>query len=938
MVTKYANTITHASTCWNSNGVWQIPYKAWDDRDNLKGNEGYAICNRTLGSIATASGTYNTPAPLDLTDFQFDIPEGATIEKIVVHYSHRKISMSSSAAYPKINAPTITLLNTGKTATGVAPPTSYTANTVEFTGVTRTQINSSNFGVRFSYPKNTSTNTGRLALGNVYIEVVYTAPQITLKGTIPSKVVVGQSLTLHAEVTKSNSVEYDPSIRIHIPEELKYLRLTSGVGTITPNSMTQITWNSTMKAAPTTNTADIAFQALTKGNYTIQFEDTVSGKTYNLAYTVVEVTDSISSGIAEGYLEGESNSYNIVVKTNEAGVTNRTVKVLLPADTTLENWTYLQSEFDATRQSHSEGSLFVFSADISNGSRTIPLKPIFNVAGYYTEKIWIGTKQYLSTNFYVRSNSLGRLGFARVRVPDEVTSGMGNNQKYVFSSVVRNNPLNIEYIGTDNARNLRIGVFNADESNLNNETDFLSLVTWSRGMAGTNWTEKSVSFKYYENYPLYLVFSQEYEGDMNYNVSQFEFTEPLLVESQFASEVISNKPYLYPPTALLANDDYAVAELEQGEETTPVIVYEWAHGGVFDLTNLRLQGIICSMDYVTSYNIELQVELAINNGEKTGYRNITLKKGSGTIDLGGSYDLFGLKPSDFRSSISTLEIRISVLNPYNNKTTVEINNVQLTLNYMQVADLGNGFIVDGERSEDYGIYLHELDHDWGAEHDVSEYSVPGTDKVIYARMNIDKKEIEITFSIDACDVEETVPLLDRILAKFANKREPLSNKPYPKSIIFDHMPDRRFWYILEKPFDGELNADMYEGSIKLTIPDGTAEAIHETVTGSTGQTNGIYKVMPVIELLNNADGEISLKENIQGLTFTVLNDKIKSGASIILDNANRSVLCYNPGSKTAIDLTHSVAYNSDYFFLQGAYQFTSETSTIVSVSYHERLS
>ena len=109
-ITAYATRVAHSPEFVMN----REPWKHWDDLDNLKGN-GIAYCTRKGNGtpIATRSGTYNTPAPITLTGFNFNFQQGTIIEKVIVHYSHQKYTMSSQTAYPVFAGPRITLLGTG---------------------------------------------------------------------------------------------------------------------------------------------------------------------------------------------------------------------------------------------------------------------------------------------------------------------------------------------------------------------------------------------------------------------------------------------------------------------------------------------------------------------------------------------------------------------------------------------------------------------------------------------------------------------------------------------------------------------------------------------------------------------------------------------------------------------------------------------------------
>ena len=147
-ITKYANSISQTTG---------TVYSSFTGLANLK--------NGSDGSLATTSDVKgkstnpNRPSTLSFTNFGFNLPTGAEVTKVVVTYRQKKGGSCN------IGSPTISLLGvSGFSATGVAPSkTSLTTSSKAFTGsaLTRTIVNSSSFGVKVNYPKNSGTGTGR---------------------------------------------------------------------------------------------------------------------------------------------------------------------------------------------------------------------------------------------------------------------------------------------------------------------------------------------------------------------------------------------------------------------------------------------------------------------------------------------------------------------------------------------------------------------------------------------------------------------------------------------------------------------------------------------------------------------------------------------------------------------------------------------------------
>ena len=159
-----ASIIKYAGTISQTTGT---VYSSFSNLANLK--------NGSDGSLATTSDVKgkstnpNRPSTLSFTNFGFNLPTGAEVTKVVVTYRQKKGGKCS------IGAPTISLLGvSGFSATGVAPSkTKLTTSSKTFTGsaLTRTIVNSSSFGVKVNYPKNSGTGTGTISLSYVNIKV-----------------------------------------------------------------------------------------------------------------------------------------------------------------------------------------------------------------------------------------------------------------------------------------------------------------------------------------------------------------------------------------------------------------------------------------------------------------------------------------------------------------------------------------------------------------------------------------------------------------------------------------------------------------------------------------------------------------------------------------------------------------------------------------------
>lgn len=936
MPTNYASSITFIPKSSSNH------YQNWYNTDNLKKSASKATCGLS-GSIYTViggkNGSWPTPSPLTLTGFNFDLANGTKVEKVIVHYAQQKHSMSSSqglSTFPSFSGAKFTLIGTDKSLTGVAVPTSYTHSTLTFEGITVEQINSPNFGLKIEYPKNGNTNTGLISLGDVCIEVVVSVPRLTVNATTPTtKLVKGSMFEVEFEVTRLEAINVSPVCEIRYDQGLTYQSKTSGVGALTAGDPNTFLWNSTYTSG-NTNKIKLKFKAEAEGIQKLVIYDTITNKQYTLSITVVNYTTTVSTTLNASktpYKIHEEVMYDIVVKTTNPDLETQPLTVELPLGTTITNLSSLKTTNNAKTTSSASKITLTLNANILKGQSTVSIKATFAQSGYLTQNILISNVSVNQTTFIVQSTNFGKLGFTRVRLPQSITELMGDKIEYVLCTVARHAQKGSDTI-TDYINNLRVGVFNYDDSLTSNEDTFIKNVDWSNDITTKNFTLYENRFVYDENCPVYFVYSHDYTGDPVREKLNFDFTEPILIEYDDYKTLLGYMDFPKPIKNLLGDGDYASCTIQPQSSTATISLYEYDSGGLFDMPEFICQGIQISGNYTTSHDIE--IALNINVGSDTGYRNKTLPKGSGEFKVGNRYDLFGLKPHDFRDKLHDILVYLTVNNPYPEEVLIELNNINITFTYFLMESQGYGFTVDGERSEEYGIYFNEFDYNVGTKNELKMYHIPGTDETIAYRMNIDDKEISLEVSIDDCDIEESALLVDKLVQLFTNDRTTLTNKPIPKSIIFDVLNDRQFWWIRKDEIDSTWEYGGFEGKIKLVIPSGTAELIEPTITGSSGTNQGVAAALPEITVIAKQEKEIHITERYRDQKVILEDDNIEVGDTILIDNKNRHAILKKQNSTENMDITQSINYDTTWFSLINEYLIESDDAIIVSVEYHEQ--
>ena len=139
---------------------------------------------------------------------------------------------------------------------------------------------------------------------------------------------------------------------------------------------------------------------------------------------------------------------------------------------------------------------------------------------------------------------------------------------------------------------------------------------------------------------------------------------------------------------------------------------------------------------------------------------------------------------------------------------------------------------------------------------------------------------------------------------------------------------------MEEPFDVDTEITDYNIKAQLTIPSGTSYSLYDTVTNTTGNANGLAAVNPIITV-RPSDVNIQITESNSGQTFNIAYTGDWNDHTVEIDCEDRKVYLIK-GEDERIDISKYADYNSDWFRLDGEYEFSSVNCTILSVIFNER--
>ena len=261
-ITRTPNTIRQSS------GSNYVMFSGYNNLKNTSAST-YAISSTPIKKKSASSG--NRPATVSVSNFKAQVPANAVVKKIVVHYRHsrRAVCKSGNNDVPcassntdnrcNIPAPTISILNTNLSKKGQAPYAKINnktygklANTLTFENLylDASVVNSSNFGVKINYPKNSNEQTGYVLLTYLYVDIYYDAPSFTLTAQDASadKTYNKSEYHLRVNLSDKNTTRKASNINISVPTGLSYTGF-KGNGRITTVGASGLIWVPDMRAS-----------------------------------------------------------------------------------------------------------------------------------------------------------------------------------------------------------------------------------------------------------------------------------------------------------------------------------------------------------------------------------------------------------------------------------------------------------------------------------------------------------------------------------------------------------------------------------------------------------------------------------------------------------------------------------------------------------------
>ena len=960
-LTKYAGTVSQ-TTGGN--------YRSFSDLSNVKNavENSWAVSN---GNIKGKSSSPNRPSTVSCTNFSFNLATGREVSKVTVQYRHKKTGSLS------IGAPTITLLGvSGKSGKGVAPTTSMTTSTKSFTGLTRTQVNSSSFGVKIDYPANTNSSEGTVSISYIRIIVEYKVPSYALTLKKVSGGYNEETYTVQATISNNALTSYNPSCTLTAPTGFSFTDF-SGTGEYTMVSPTTISWNPKFTSKVPSSTAlfkfdvDVTYpsgQSSYTGTFTLS--ESLYSSSKSLSATITERPPTPSEEDDDSYtpiITDDNSNPNLITwikcKVNEeiqtylSNLSGQNIFFAFPCNYNGEIQDY---EGNSPIKWEFNGNWYVISKKVQGeyysyyySSRLSPLQctstGLYVIQGFPTigagedpYSVYENTPPTLEVHFECipDEEDLSTPFFTILEPSEEEMNRLGDGYTYIAQADINHNTEDT-YI-RDWYKNNRIGIFN---NNIENISDYTALTDsqiidnalyWSKETGGLNeYNSVECEFTYDSDYPLYVIITGDYpEAETyGYDMGTIKHTEPSIIEKAVYNGREQNGTYPVPIEALLDGEDIATLQLAKDQTSQGVVLYDFPVDETISTNDkLAIRGLQVRANIEATDNLVIQAQLHSPTGE-VGNRSILVDSNDEEIVIGGLGDLWGFTTLQM-THLELWQLELSVANIITQSdSSILFNNVEIIF-YLETVEKQEITIkVDDEDIAYYGAFIETVKIPEGLNTDTSFLSIDGTDTNDAYRQNIREKTITIEFNLSNCELQTSTDMLRQLTKLFVNEKDQY-NRPIPKRIQFSHYPNDYFEYIMEEPFDVNTEITDYTIKAQLTVPSGTSYSLYDTVTNTTGNANGLAAVNPIITI-RPSDVNIQITESNSGQTFNIAYTGDWNDHNVEIDCEDRKVYLLQ-GEDTRIDISKYADYNSDWFRLDGEYDFSSVNCTILSIIFNER--
>lgn len=915
----------------------------WTNHTNIKANN-----NNYAYSSISKTKKYS-PQALFAWNFSFGIPLYAKINSITPTIQQARGAAYRTSTKPKVYLALGSTSSSAFASANIAlQTTTWTNRAVTFkNSISPSQINGLQVRVKYG-AHNGGSYDGycRSMVRRVYVTVNYTLPTFTLKSSVDKiSSSLGSDFLFKLDLSNVNKVipaGQNPQVTVTLPSSISFQQIEEGSGSVNYDSSTNtLVWSSELENYSDTITLRLRGETVTEtATISSTITNMLSEATIPIASSSIKITKpsyTFTSNIKKYGTTNEEIEYDIVVKSDspydeyinteeEQQLTIRDFIITNPSNftntiLTTENGTITDNVWSAKFNNDLTATLHVKTTPVlsPNERVTVTSQSIARDENEPSSKTF---------TYVILDGQLISLPTTKYQLSNTILDRLENGEEYYFTvyAKITDTSNTIQ----DLEKNLRVVFNNFDEDGISSEN-----CIWSEHITTLDtFTKIQIPFTYNSDYPITIFFTGQYEEFMDIEACSLIFSEPQ-IDPKFEYEKLNHKNNFPLPVHNIiteTNNSYInIAPLEE----TPHLVFKVDWLDIQEIDNFLIQGIQikADVDFVSGDSVIVYFKVSDNN-ESTS-KSIILNEFNQTLKTGGKFDFWELSTYDF--DLEKLKFELYISNPNNSISELYLKNLLVSIFYKENTNCETGFSINNTHSDIFNVFLTDWVANPGTKNNLKYSQMDGSDENFAYRTSIAQDEISLTFLIQGEDKEESLMYLEAFSDLLQNNKN-YQNTPILNSIILDDLPDRQYKYILEEKIEAKHTYGSFECTAKLKIVNGIGEYLVDTVTGNIGNYEGVKKTPAIIQLIVTANDNIELteQENNQSMKLYRMTDEatpqsLFSVGDIITINSNTRQITVN---NTAYDKSR-IDYDSDWFILDGKYNFICENATVQLVKFRE---
>lgn len=860
------------------------------------------------------------------------------------------------------------------------------------------ELNSNDFGVKIDYPTNSNDNEGYIRIYYVQIVIEYRTANFTLQTVQSTGEYNGDNYTISITCNNINNTRIAPTVTIDAPLGFS-LKEFRGKGKFVTVSARTFTWTPKIGLNVGSDVITLIFEA----NVSFSGSSESTTARFNASESIGSHSTSKTVTILKTRPVDPTVDDVPDEPVAEPSITEEETEPTNPVVISLEPSQLFDFELDIFEEYE---SVRLFCCSISNGyfdewnlnnlssvmrrydrsTGATSFQTYTNLS--YTKEMYQGKTRYAiqieTTGTYtlvitpsssdltvlgvvyleIRPYGIGNPAITVLTPTQEELNRLGNGYNYTVESMLK--LTSDEGYVRDWTNNFRIAVFNnAIKENIstfrikNEDDEYEDIIVdttdydcltplelfnhaeyWSSQITKPNeYQNIEVKFPYNKEYPLHVLII----GDCINKPSTVNFTEPVIVETDYYNGRTKNGLYPIPILDLIGEDTTSEISIEALGQSDTLIFYDFPLSANFGtneeivVRGLALEGLTDS----NTDNLRLSANL-VNNQNESKQRSVILDEFESVnftdneFKIGQVGDSWGFKPSEIQN-LEDWEVHLLLSNVLNDfDAHAFMGEIRFIVYYEEIVTQNIKCFVECEDLGYYSAFITNVTIPEGLKTDTDYITVDGTDVNDPYRQNIRGKTIEIEFDVgDNCDLEGSTLSLNELKKLFTNERDKY-HRPIPKRIEFSHYPDVFWEFIMEEPIDADINISSYHCKVKLEIPHGTSYDKDVTSTAETGYVSGLAGIYPIIQVLPT-DSVFSIMEIESGQEFNMGYGGNWTGKIVEIDCEDRIVwLKESEDDDDPVNISGDVDINSDWFVLHGEYEFQPVGCVIRAVNWQER--